>query len=253
MITFDFTGRHVFVNGGTGGIGSAIVRSCFRSGADVSFVWHGNDGARAEAEELLREGTEAGCAMAGRAVDTSDPQGAQSAVAACVDLRGRLDALVNVAGITRDAMLWKLTPDDWSRVMAVNAGSFFYCIRAAAPHFRAAKGGRIVNITSINGMRGKAGQANYAASKAAVIALTKTAARELGPSQVTVNAVAPGFIETKMTAALPEAVVRRALEETALGRAGAPEDVAAAVLFLLSDSARHITGEVLRVDGGQYM
>jgi acetoacetyl-CoA reductase/3-oxoacyl-[acyl-carrier protein] reductase len=141
----------------------------------------------------------------------------------------------------------------WRRVLDVNLTGPFLMMRAAIPAMRAAGWGRIVNVASINAERGKAGQANYAASKAGLIALTRTAARELGPRGITVNAVAPGFIETAMTAALPEAIRRRAVEESALGRLGKPEDVAAAIVFLSSEAAGHVTGQVLRVDGGQLM
>jgi NAD(P)-dependent dehydrogenase (short-subunit alcohol dehydrogenase family) len=164
-----------------------------------------------------------------------------------------LDILVCNAGITRDGMLWKLTEEAWDQVLAVNLkGSFAYC-RAAAPVFRAQKSGRIVTIASINGLRGKAGQANYAASKAGMVALTKTVARELGPSGVTANCVAPGLVRTGMAEQLPPEIQERAIAETAIGRMAEPEDVAGMVAFLCSDRAHHITGTVMQVDGGQYM
>ena len=159
--------------------------------------------------------------------------------------------MVHCAGITRDGVLWKLSSDDWRAVMAANLDSAFYLLHAAVPALRAAGGGAVVLVSSINGERGKAGQANYAASKAGLNALARTAARELGRFGIRVNAVAPGWVETPMTAALPEELRQRALAETALGRLGRPEDVAGAVLFLCSDLARHVTGQVLRVDGGQ--
>ena len=141
----------------------------------------------------------------------------------------------------------------WESVLKVNLTGAFHVLKAAVPHLRSRGGGAIVNVTSINGMRGKFGQANYAASKGGVIALTKTAARELGRYDVRVNAVAPGLVKTPMTADLPEAVVQKAVDEAALKRVTEAEDVAAAVIFLLSDGARQITGETLRVDAGQYM
>jgi len=159
--------------------------------------------------------------------------------------------LVTCAGIARDGMAWKLTADAWNEVIRVNlTGTFVYC-RAVAPVLRAQKSGRIVTVASINGLRGKAGIANYAASKAGVIGLTKTLARELGRNGVTVNCVAPGMIHTAMTTGLPAQVLETAVAESALGRIGEPEDVADVVVFLCSDAARHVTGEVVKVDGGQ--
>jgi acetoacetyl-CoA reductase/3-oxoacyl-[acyl-carrier protein] reductase len=162
----------------------------------------------------------------------------------------RLDAIVHCAGITRDGMIWKLDDEAWRQVLRVNLDAVFYVLRAGTPRLRR-NGGSVVLITSINGERGKVGQANYAASKAGMIGLGRTAARELGPFGIRVNLVAPGFIETEMTAAIPGEFRRRAIDESALGRTGEPDDVARAVLFLVSEMARHVTGQVLRVDGGQ--
>jgi len=172
-------------------------------------------------------------------------------VGAAVRELGRLDCLVSCAGIARDAMSWKMSEEAWDEVLAVNLkGTFAYC-RAVAPVFRAQKSGRIVTIASINGLRGKVGLANYAASKGGVIALTRTLARELGRSGVNVNCVAPGMVRTAMTATLPPAVLDVALAESALGRIADAEDVARVVVFLCSDAARHVTGEIVKVDGGQ--
>jgi acetoacetyl-CoA reductase/3-oxoacyl-[acyl-carrier protein] reductase len=146
-----------------------------------------------------------------------------------------------------------MSPESWRRVLEVNLTGSFLVLRVVVPGMRERGWGRIVQIASINGERGKPGQANYAASKAGLIALTKTAARELGPRGITVNAVAPGFVRTPMTEGLPEEVRRRAVEESALGRIGDPGDVAAVVAFLCSEAARHVTGQVIRVDGGQYL
>ena len=166
---------------------------------------------------------------------------------------GAIDVLINNAGVCRDGVVWKLTDSDWETVLSTNLSGSFHLIRAVAPPMRRQRSGRIINIASINGMRGKFGQSNYSASKAGVIGLTKSVARELGRDGVTVNAIAPGFIETDMTADLSVEMKASALGETVLGRLGAPDDVAAAALFLSSDGARHITGEVIKVDGGQYI
>lgn len=252
MIRFDFHDRHVFVNGGSSGIGRAIVLAFAAAGAEVSFVYHDGDAGNALAGQTQELAGGGPGAIVAREVDCSDWDAIHEAVAA-FDARTPIDVLVNVAGVTRDSMSWKMTQDDWNTVMRINAGGYFACIHAAAPFFRARKRGRIINVSSINGMRGKAGQANYAASKAAVIGLTKTLAKELGPSNVTVNAIAPGFVLTAMTEALPEDVRQRAIAETATGHACTPEDIAHAALFLASDEARQITGVVLKVDGGQYI
>ena len=166
---------------------------------------------------------------------------------------GGLDVLVHAAGIVRDAVLWKMDPDDWTAVLRTNLDSAFHLLRAFAPLLRESEAGAVVLIGSINGERGKFGQANYAASKAGLIALARTAARELGRFGVRVNVVAPGLIRTPMTDGLPEDVTRHAVEETALGRIGEPGDVARAVLFLCTPLSGHVTGQVLRVDGGQLM
>jgi len=185
--------------------------------------------------------------------DVSDFAAAEAVVSQVVAEFGRLDVLVCNAGITDDAVSWKMDEGQWDRVIAVNLkGCFNYC-RAVIPHFRAAQGGRIVNLTSINGLRGKFGQANYAASKGGMVALTKSLAKEVGRFGVTVNAVAPGMVLTEMMRAVPEEVRAAAVAESVTGRVAEPSDIADAVVFLASARARHITGEVLRVDGGQYI
>jgi 3-oxoacyl-[acyl-carrier protein] reductase len=165
----------------------------------------------------------------------------------------RLDIVVHAAGITRDAVLWKLEPASWSEVLRVNLDAAFLLLRETVPLLRDRGAGSVVLISSINGERGKFGQASYTASKAGLIGLARTAARELGRFGIRVNVVSPGLIETSMTAGLPAEIREQALRETALGRIGEPDDVACAVLFLASDLARHVTGQVLRVDGGQLM
>ena len=246
----ELAGRVALVTGAGRGIGAAIARELGRAGCDVALVDLGAfDGAEATAGAIRGMGRRA---IALRA-DVTSLEAAENAVAATVHALGRLDILVCNAGITRDAMVWKMTEEAWDQVLDVNLkGCFTFC-RAAAPVFRGQQQGRIVTMASINGLRGKVGQSNYAASKAGIIALTKSLARELGPSGVTVNCVAPGMVATEMTVALPTEVVEKARMESAVGRIAQPEDVAHVVAFLCSDRARHVTGEVIKVDGGQYL
>jgi 3-oxoacyl-[acyl-carrier protein] reductase len=249
-VELDLAGQVALVTGAGRGIGAAVARELAREGCDVALVDLGAfAGAEAVADTIRGMGRRA---IALRA-DVTDLAAADTAVAATVHALGRLDILVCNAGITRDAVVWKMSEEAWDQVLDVNLkGCFTFC-RAAAPVFRAQRSGRIVTVSSINGLRGKVGQANYAASKAGVVALTKTLARELGPAGVTVNCVAPGLVATEMTVALPTEVLDRALKESALGRVAQPEDVAQVVAFLCSDRARHVTGEVIKVDGGQYI
>ncbi len=233
---WDFAGRKALVTGGASGIGLAIAGRLRQAGAEV----HLFDLASGKGElpgPLHR-------------VDVSDPAAVTDAVAA---LPEELDLLVNNAGITRDRSLAKMSDEEWSAVLRTNLDGAFHTIRALAPRLRALGRGRIVNITSINGLRGKFGQANYSAAKAGLIGLTKSAARELGPRGVTVNAVAPGMVLTEMVRRLPPEYLERAREEAVLARLATPEEIADVVLFLLSDAAGMITGEVIRVDAGQYI
>ena len=233
----DFSGEVALVTGGSGGIGLAIARALATAGARVHV--------------LDRVEPPAGEGLVYHACDLSDRAAPAKAVAEVLAREERLDHLVQAAGITRDNVLWKLSDEDFEQVLAVNLTGAFRVLRAVVRQMRTQHKGRVVQIASINGMRGKFGQSNYSASKAGLIGLTRTAARELGSFGITVNAVAPGLIRTAMTEKLPEAVLSKALAESATGRHGTVEDVVGAVLFLLSDEAAHVTGEVLRVDGGQ--
>jgi 3-oxoacyl-[acyl-carrier protein] reductase len=246
----DLAGRSTLVTGAGRGIGAAIARELARAGSDVALVdLHAFEEAEWLAAELRGQGR---LAVALRA-DVSDFAAAEAAVAAAVTALGRLDGLVCNAGVVRDRVSWKMTEAEWDHVIDVNLkGCFAFC-RAVAPVFRAQQHGRIVTVASINGLRGKFGQSNYAASKAGIVGLTKTLARELGPSGVTVNCVAPGIVRTEMTESLSPEVIARAVAESALGRMGEPEEVASVVAFLLGDGARYVTGEVIKIDGGQYI
>lgn len=238
-LSIDLSGSVAWVTGGASGIGRATVETLAEAGARVVSL----DVAHGEAEEdgrILR-----------LALDVRDAAAVQ-AVAADLGRRGLdPDILVNGAGITRDAVVWKLSDEAWDAVIDVNLSGAFRMTRAVAPIMRRRRAGAIVNVASINALRGKFGQANYAASKGGLIAFTRTVARELARFHVRVNAIAPGFIETPMTRALPADVRTQAESEILLGRLGRPEDVAHAVLFLVSPLASHITGHVLVVDGGQ--
>jgi len=229
--------RIALVTGAAGGIGSAIA-SLFRAA-----------GARVLGTDLPDLSLPAG--MEGFPCDLADASDVRRLTEHVGSSIGTLDILVHCAGITRDAVLWKMDPADWSRVLSVDLDSAFLLLHGLAPLLRQSSHGRVILITSINGERGKRGQANYAASKAGLIGLAKTAARELGAFGVCVNAIAPGLVATAMTRDLPEEVLETARRETVLGRVAEPEDVANAALFLASDLARHVTGQVLRVDGGQ--
>jgi acetoacetyl-CoA reductase/3-oxoacyl-[acyl-carrier protein] reductase len=234
--TWDFRDRTAVVTGGCRGIGRAIAEALVAAGAEV----HAFDVGAPDDDPPFT------C----HEVDVSDSASVAAAVAL---LPENATLLVNNAGITRDRSLAKMSDDEWQAVLSVNLTGSFNTVRAMAPRMRAAGHGRIVNITSINGLRGKFGQANYSAAKAGLVGLTKTAAKELGPKGVTVNAVAPGMVMTEMAKTLPQEILDAALTETALKRLAESSDIAHTVLFLLSDAARMVTGEVIKVDSGQYI
>jgi 3-oxoacyl-[acyl-carrier protein] reductase len=237
------SGKVALVTGGAAGIGLACARQLSGNGARVAIADSDGGGLA-----LLKH--EFGSADLYEA-DVSDAAAARRVVLDLTRRRGHLDILVIAAGICRDAVLWKMTDEAWSRVIDVDLSGAAHFLRAAAPVLRAQRSGRVVIVSSINGRRGKFGQANYAAAKAGLTGLARSAAKELGPSGVTVNLVEPGFTETSMTAVLPEEVRRKAIAESALGRVGSAEDVANAVLFFVGPSAGHVTGQSLAVDGGQ--
>jgi 3-oxoacyl-[acyl-carrier protein] reductase len=239
-------GRTAVVTGGGQGIGRAIALRLAREGADVAVL----DANGATASDAAREIEALGRKALGLAVDVSDAEAVATALKRVVQELGGLHVLVNNAGITRDNLLVRMSPDDWDLVLRVNLKGAFNCTRAAARTMMSQRWGRIVNVSSVIGIIGNAGQANYAASKAGLIGFTKSAAKELGGRGITVNAVAPGFIETPMTAALPAAAREAYASKIALGRFGTPDDVANVVAFLVSDDGDYVTGQTVCVDGG---
>ncbi len=246
----DLDNRVAIVTGASLGIGSAIAIDLAANGANVAINYRKHD---AEACAICDRVSELGRRGLAVRADVASFADAQAMVDRTLKEFGRVDILVNNAGINRDAVVWKMTEDQWDEVLDVNLKGYFNYIRAVAGVFKQQGSGKIVNVSSINGLRGKFGQANYAAAKAGIIGLTKTVARELAKFGVNCNAVAPGLIETEMVRQAPEEVRKKALDEIALGRIGTPQDVASVVTFLCSDRARHVTGEVIKVDGGQYI
>jgi 3-oxoacyl-[acyl-carrier protein] reductase len=244
----SFDGVSVLVTGGTRGIGRALVAAFAREGARVTFTGT-NEGAAAEA--LAASGHPDRC----RSVigDIREPASAEAAVAAAVEHGGGLDVLVNNAGITRDGLFLRMAAADWDDVLGVNLTGAFHMTKAGSRRLMKSSRGRIINITSVVGLVGNAGQVNYSASKAGLLGFTKSLARELAGRAVTVNAVAPGYIETDMTADLPEGAAQELRQRIPLGRLGTVEDVAEVVLFLASPAAGYITGQVIPVDGGMVM
>ncbi|TDB39995.1 MAG: 3-oxoacyl-[acyl-carrier-protein] reductase [Actinobacteria bacterium] len=243
------TGKIALVTGANRGIGSEIAYELGLRGATVAVNYRGDDrGARAVLARLADAGVSADSdAFMG---DVADATSSTALIEAVVARYGRLDVVVNNAGITRDGLLVRMSDDDWESVIATNLSGAFYVTRAAAKVMMKQRCGAIVNISSVVGLVGNAGQANYASAKAGLIGLTKSVARELASRNVRVNAIAPGFIETDMTAALTEAARDAALGSIAMKRFGSPADIAAAVAFLASDEAAYVTGQVLAVDGG---
>lgn len=246
----DLEGKVALVTGGRVGIGQAIALNLAANGANVAIISRHNDSV---AREVIAKIEALGRLGLSIQADVRVFADAAVVVKRVIGTFGRLDILVNNAGINQDAVIWKMREEQWDEVIETNLKGYFNYIHAVAPLFKDQGHGVIINIISINALRGKFGQANYSASKAGVIGLTKTVAKELGRYNVNVNGVAAGLIETDMVARAPESVRQTALTESALGRIGKVEDVAYLVSFLCSPKAAHITGEVIKVDGGQYI
>jgi 3-oxoacyl-[acyl-carrier protein] reductase len=245
-----FEGKVALVTGASRGIGAAIARTLAAGGAHVVVNNYPSEGDAAAAATVVAELAALGGSASAFPADVSDPDACTALIEHVVAESGRIDVLVNNAGITRDGLIVRIADDDWRAVIDTDLSSVFWCTRAASKPMMKQRAGAIVNIASVVGVMGNAGQANYSAAKAGVIGLTKTTARELAGRGVRCNAVAPGFIETDMTRALPEAAREAARSAIAMDRLGSPEDVAATVAFLASDEAAYITGQVIAVDGG---
>lgn len=246
----SFKGKVAVITGASRGIGMVIAHTLAKQGADIVINYIGPETEANAAVELCKaEGVNV-IAVAG---DVTKFEDCENLFAKAKESFGKVDILVNNAGITRDMLIAKMTPEDFDAVINVNLKGTFNCTKLAGRMMTRQKSGRIVSISSVIGLMGNIGQANYAASKAGIIGLTKSAAREFGRRSITVNAIAPGFIETEMTAVLPEEVVTSMKQSIPLERLGSPEDVANAVMFLCSDEAAYITGQVLCVDGGMAM
>ncbi len=240
-------GKVALVTGGSRGIGRAICLELARRGAAVAVNFAGNEAAAQETAEACRAlGAQAELFRA----DVADPAACEELVKAVKERFGQVDILVNNAGITRDGLLMTAKVEDFDQVLDTNLRGAYFCMKAASKLMMRQRYGRIVNLSSVVGLRGNAGQTGYAASKAGILGLTKAAAKELAARNITVNAVAPGFIDTDMTSVLPEKAKEAMLTTIPMGRPGAPEDVARAVAFFAEESAAYLTGQVLCVDGG---
>lgn len=243
-------GKIALVTGGSRGIGRAVAIELAKEGAAVAINYAGNKAAAEEVQSIITQ-------MGGKAMiiqaDVSDEKSAMQMVEEVIAQLGGIDILVNNAGITRDGLFIRMKEEDWNAVINTNLTGIFNCTKVAAKYMMKKRSGRIINMSSVSGIMGNAGQTNYAAAKAGVIGFTKSLAREMASRGITVNAVAPGFIATDMTAAMPEKAQEQVLTSIPLGKMGKPEDIANAVLFLASDKASYITGQVIHVDGGMVM
>ncbi len=255
MSTLRLDGKSALVTGASRGIGKAIALRFAEEGCDVAINYvseAGRDNA-AEAEEVAKEiralGRQAVCVEA----DVTDVAAVEAMVADVIEVFGKLDILVNNAGITRDRTLRKLEKKDWDAVIAVNLTGAYHCCRAVIEHMRERRYGRIISMASVVGLMGNIGQTNYGASKAGLVGFTRSLAREVARRGITVNCIAPGFIDTEMTRTIPEDIMEQILGSIPVGRMGLPEDIANAAVYLASDEASYVTGHVLSVNGGLYM
>ena len=246
----DAVKRTILVTGGSRGIGRGICMAFAHDDNRIYFNYSSNSEAAAQTEKLVADA--GGCAT-GRRVNVASEKEVSEFVNLARDETGRVDVMVNNAGITRDGLIVRMKEADWDDVLDINLKGAFHCIKAASKIMLKQRCGRIINVTSVVGVSGNPGQANYVASKAGIIGLTKSVAKELASRDITVNAVAPGFIETDMTASLVDKAREAIVAQIPLGRLGTVQDVAAAVMFLASDHAAYITGQIIHINGGMYM
>jgi 3-oxoacyl-[acyl-carrier protein] reductase len=246
----ELNGKTAIVTGGSLGIGSAIAITLAHAGANVAINYRKHDiEAKAVAKKI--EELDRKCLIV--QADVTNYHDAEEMFKQVQKEFGGIDILVCNAGINRDRVIWKMSENDWDNVIEVNLKGYFIYNKLAATYFKEQRSGKIVNITSINGLRGKFGQCNYSASKGGIIALTKALAKEVGKFNINVNAIAPGMVMTEMARNIPPEFLQKAIDETVLGRLATTEDIANIVVFLCSEKARHITGEIIKVDGGQYI
>jgi len=244
---FDLTGRAALITGSSRGIGRAIALQLARQGASIAVNYLRNEDAAKDVQATIRSYEGQAVLLQG---DVSDPEQAERVVDMAHDAFGRLDILVNNAGFNRDTLILRMSVQDWDEVMATNLRAAFLCTKATLRYMLKQRWGRIVNIGSVSGIAGNAGQANYAAAKAGLIGFTKAIAREMGSRSITANVVAPGLVLTELTEHIPQQVIDIAMERIFVGRVGTPEDIAACVAFLASEEASYISGQVIPVDGG---
>jgi len=242
--------KTAIITGGSLGIGASIAVELARAGANIAINYRKHD---TEAKEVAKQIQELGKKCLAIKADVTNYNDAELMFKQVKKEFGRIDILVCNAGINIDRVIWKMSEKDWDNVINVNLKGYFIYNKLASEYFKEQRFGKIVNITSINGLRGKFGQTNYSASKGGIIALTKALAKEVGKFNVNVNAVAPGMVMTEMVKNIPPEFLQKAVDETVLGRIATTEDIANVVVFLCTEKARHITGEVIKVDGGQYI